>query len=244
MNCKEAEDFLDAYLDGELESSQKLELEQHLGQCSECRAALEERRQFRSFFAANAPQYKAPEELRVRIATITQQKKSTWWRLTLICAAALLAVGLVIAWTALYPNGDREKRLGAQAVSDYLRAALVDHLCDIVSPDPQVVKPWLSAKLNFSPPVVDLAGSGYQMRGGRIDIIQNRRVAALVYRDANESVTLFIWPETRRRLKGTDQVRNGVSVCTWNAGDFNFIAVSKLGETQLDEFVDRFREKM
>jgi anti-sigma factor RsiW len=242
MNCKEAEGFLDAYLDGELESSQKLELEQHLSLCSECRAALEQRRQFRSFFVANAPQYKAPEELRAKIATITRQKKPTWWRLTLICAAALFAVGLVIAWTALYP--DREKRLGDQAVSDYLRAASVDHLCDIVSPDPQVVQPWLSAKLNFSPPAVDLAGSGFQMRGGRIDIIQNRRVAALVYRGGNEVVTLFIWPETRRRFKGTDQVRNGISVCTWHAADFNFIAVSRLGETQLDDFVDRFREKM
>jgi mycothiol system anti-sigma-R factor len=242
MNCKEVDGFLDAYLDGELESSQKLELEQHLSQCSECRAALEERRKFRSFFAANAPRYKAPEELRAKISTITRQKKYSWWRLTLICAAALLVAALVITWTVFYP--DRENRLATQAVSDYLRAAFVDHLCDIVSPDPQVVKPWLSAKLNFSPPVIDLAGSGYRMSGGRIDIIQNRRVAALVYRHGKEVVTLFMWPETRRRFLGVDQIRNGVSVCTWNAADLNFIAVSTLGENQLDDFVDKFREKM
>jgi anti-sigma factor RsiW len=241
MNCKEAEGFLDAYLDGELESSQRLELDQHLSECSECRAALEERRQFRSFFAANAPRYQAPSELREKISTITRQRKSSWWRQSWIYAAALLVVGLVVAWTVFYPN--REKRLAAQAASDYLRALLVDHLCDIVSPDPQVVKPWLSGKLNFSPPVVDLPGSGYQMRGGRIDVIQNRRVAALVYRRGKEVVTLFIWPETRHRFNGTSQVSNGVSICTWNDSNLNFIAVSTLDETQLDDFVNRFREK-
>jgi anti-sigma factor RsiW len=250
MNCEETDRFLDAYLDGELELSQQLELEQHLSGCPECATALEERRQFRSFFIASAPAYKAPPELRTKVEAIMRQeperprsdeKRFAFWRQPWLYAAALLAIGLPIAWMVFY--GNRERRLAAQAVSDYTRALFVDHLCDVVSPDPQVVKPWLTAKLNFSPPVVDLSGSGYQMRGGRVDIVQNRRVATLVYKRNKDIVTLFMWPATRHRFTDSNQFINGLSICTWNDSKLNYIVVSTLGESQLDEFVRLFREK-
>ena len=248
MNCKEAERFLDAYLDGELELSQQLELEKHLSGCPECRAALQEGREFRAFFLAAAPTYKAPPELREKVLAITREEpaeakpQARWfplWRRPWVYAAALLAIAVPIAWMIFYPN--RERRLAAQAVSDYTRALFVDHLCDIVSLDPQVVKSYLTAKLNFAPPVVDLASAGYQMRGGRIDIVQNRRVATLVYRRNKDIITLFMWPATRHRFTGSNQVVNGLRICTWNDANLNFIAVSTLSDAQLDQFVDLFR---
>ena len=251
MNCEEAERFLDAYLDGELELSQQLELEQHLSGCPECQAALEQRREFRAFFAAAAPTFKAPPGLREKVLAATRQeptqekplvRRFVWWRQPWVYAAALLAIGLPIGWMVAY--GNREHRLAAQAVSDYTRALFVDHLCDIVSQDPQVVKPWLTAKLNFSPPVVDLAASGFQMRGGRIDIVQNRRVATLVYRSNKDIVTVFMWPATRHRFSGSNQVTNGLRICTWNDANLNFIAVSTLSDADLDQFVRLFRDKM
>ena len=60
MNCEEAEFFLDAYVDGELELIPLLEFEKHQSGCSECQAALQERRQFRAFFNSAAPTYRAP----------------------------------------------------------------------------------------------------------------------------------------------------------------------------------------
>lgn len=251
MSCEEAERLLDAYLDGELELSQQLELEQHLSGCPECQTALEQRREFRTFFVAAAPTYKAPPELRDKVLATTRQEPSqpraqarrfSFWRQPWLYAAALLAIGLPIAWMNFY--GNREGRFAAQAVSNYRRALFVDHLCDVISQDPQVVKPWLTAKLNFSPPVVDLAASGYQMRGGRIDVIQNRRVATLVYRHNKDVITLFMWPATRHRFTGRNQLINGLQVCTWNDADLNFIAVSTLSDAQLDDFAKLFREKM
>jgi anti-sigma factor RsiW len=248
MNCDEAERFLDAYLDGELELSQQLELEKHLSGCPECQAALEERREFRAFFNAVAPSYKAPTELRDKVLAITREKPAAatpkvrrfpWWRQRWLYAAALLAIGLPVAWMVFY--GNREPRFAAQAVSDYRRALFVDHLCDVVSPDPKVVKSYLTAKLNFSPPVVDLASAGYQMRGGRIDIVENRRVAALLYRRNKDLVNLFMWPATRHRFTGGNQVISGLRTCTWNDANLNFIAVSNLSDAELDQFVDSFR---
>jgi anti-sigma factor RsiW len=118
----------------------------------------------------------------------------------------------------------------------------VQHFCDVISPDPKVVNSYLTAKLNFSPPVVNLASAGYQMRGGRIDIVQNRRVATLVYRRDKDTVNLFMWPATRHRFTGSDQVINGLRICTWNDANLNFIAVSTLSDADLDRFTDLFRD--
>jgi anti-sigma factor RsiW len=248
MNCDEAERFLDAYLDGELELSQQLELERHLSECPECQAVLQERREFRALFNATAPSYKAPPELRGKILAITREEPATVapkvrripvWRQPWLYAAALLIIGLSIAWTVFYEN--REHRFAREAVSDYLRALFVQHFCDVISPDPKVVNSYLTAKLDFSPPVVNLASAGYQMRGGRIDIVQNRRVATLVYRRDKDVINLFMWPATRHRFTGSDQVISGLRICTWNDANLNFIAVSTLSDADLDRFIDLFR---
>jgi anti-sigma factor RsiW len=249
MNCDEAVRFLDAYLDGELGLSQQLELEKHLNGCPECQAALEERRGFRAFFNAAAPSYKAPPELRQKILAMTREesvgarpkaRRFLSWRQPWLYAAALLAIGLPIAWTIFY--GNREHRFATQAVADHFRAQFVDHLCDVVSPDPKVVNSYLATKLNFSPPVVDLASAGYQMRGGRVDVVQNRRVAALIYRRNKDIITLFMWPATRHPFTSSNQVINGLTICTWHDVNLNFIAVSTLNDAELDQFIDMYRD--
>jgi anti-sigma factor RsiW len=248
MNCDEADRFLDAYLDGELELSQQLELEKHLNGCPKCQTALQERRGFRAFFNAAAPTYKAPLELRQKILAMTREDSAEpkpkarflSWRQPWLYAAALLAIGLPIAGMIFY--GNREHRFAVHAVSDHFRALFVDHLCDVVSPDPKVVSSYLSAKLNFSPPVVDLASAGYQMRGGRIDVVQNRRVATLVYRRNKDLITLFMWPATRHPFTSSNQVINGLTICTWHDVNLNFIAVSTLSDAQLDQFIDVYRD--
>jgi mycothiol system anti-sigma-R factor len=251
MNCEEAERFLDAYLDGELDLSQQLELEQHLNSCKKCQAVLGERREFRTFFTTSAPQYKAPSELRNKVLALIRQKPaapksrvrwSALWRRPWMYAAALLAIGLPILWFVFYRNN--EQRYAAQAVSDHLRALFVEHVCDVDSADPQVIKSYLATKLDFSPPVADLASAGYEMRGGRVDVVQNRRVAALIYRRNKEIITLFTWPAKTLRFTGTNQVLSGLTTCTWNTANLNFIAVSTLNDDQLDEFTQLFREKI
>src|SRR5258708_15665710 len=125
MNCDEVEGLLDAYLDGELELSQQLELEQHLSGCTECQAVLKERREFRAFFAAAAPSFKAPPELREKILAITQEEPAPvkpqvrqfpLWRRPLLYAAVLFAIGSPSASAGFHQN--REHRFARQAVFD------------------------------------------------------------------------------------------------------------------------------
>lgn len=247
MNCEEARRFLDIYLDRELEADKRLELEQHLSECSDCQALLERQRQFIAFFQANAPYYQAPSELRERVQK-SIQTESRESRIILLVrqpwlyAAALLVLSLSLALMSVFP--DREASLVVQAVSDHSRAILLGSLCDVVSPHPEVVKLSLGPKLEFAPPVVDLPGTDFQMEGGRVDMIQDGKVAVVVYKRKEDLVTLFVWPATRELLAARDWSISGYRACTWNAIDFNFVAVSTLSDHDLDGFTDQIRERL
>ena len=247
MNCEEASRLLDAYLDGELEAGMQLKLEPHLSECLDCRALLEQQRQFVGFFKANAPYYQAPAELRARVQRRVKTERRGSKLIFLarrpwLYAAALLALSLSLAWVLFFP--DRDTSLIVQAVADHSRAILLERLYDVVSPDPALVKQSLMAKLEFVPPVVDLSGTAFEMRGGRVDVIQDRKVAALLYKRNEDLVTLFAWPAAGRLLAARDWSISGYRACTWNAANFNFVAVSTLSDHDLDEFTDQIRGRL
>ncbi|MBV8277631.1 MAG: hypothetical protein JO170_20540 [Verrucomicrobia bacterium] len=103
------------------------------------------------------------------------------------------------------------------------------------------MKTWLAAKLDFVPPVVGFPASGYSLAGARVDSIQNRPVATLVYKHGDDVVTLFCWPPRRNRLSKSNHTIDGYHVSTWSNAECNYILVSKLSDRQMDEFADSFR---
>jgi anti-sigma factor (TIGR02949 family) len=243
MSCEEADRFLDAYLDGELEPDKRAELEQHLAGCPECKQKLDRLRRLREFFTASAPRYSAPPELKGKVlARLEVTRRSNIIALVRrpwLYATALLVVSLVLAWLKFSP--DREEGIANQAVANFKRAALLERVCDVVSPDPSVVKPWFAGKLDFSPPVV-LPGLNFQMRGGRLDVINNQKVAAVTYKRDKDLLTLFMWPEGGKPIPKKDWSINGDMVCSWNSNGFNFVCVSNMSDQELDEVVDHIKD--
>ena len=198
---------LNAFVDAELDALGQREIEDRIAHDEALRAEVAALRQLRQNVRDLADYYVAPEAFRQRIASMVPASippSTRWsvgkgvlqhwfdWRPMLISFAALaLAV-----WT-LNPTGWRSRhddRLGEEVVASHVRSTLGQHLVDVRSSDHHTVKPWLSSKLDFSPPVVESLTPDLVLLGGRVDYLDGRPVAALVYQQGNHVVNSFVWP--------------------------------------------------
>jgi len=130
-----------------------------------------------------------------------------------------------------------------EVVSSHVRALMGEHLFDVRSTDQHTVKPWFLGKLDFSPPVNDLAQAGFPLTGGRLDYVAGRPVAALVYMRGQHTINLFVWPEASDAIRSSDaQAIRGFHVRHWTDGSMSYWAVSDVNDADLDQFVHALQQ--
>lgn len=252
MECQDAAPLLAARADGQaLTAAQARELDEHLDGCGPCRARLREQRAVSAALRQSVPRYPMPEDLRTRLraglpAGEAAPARSRWRDLLqgatrfdglrlggAFAAGAALALGLQL----FVATGGRGDRLADEVVSGHVRSLMAQHLADVASSDHHTVKPWFAGKLDFSPPVTDLAAQGYPLTGGRLDYLDSRAVAALVYRHGPHLINLFVWPADRPGsaplAAGTSR---GYNVLHWQRDGMNYWAVSDLNAGELKTF--------
>jgi len=130
---------------------------------------------------------------------------------------------------------------GQELVASHVRSLVGNHLMDVVSTDQHTVKPWFDGKLDFAPPVRDLADQGYPLAGGRLDYIEGRTVAAMIYHRALHPINLYVWPAVGVEPMRVETMR-GYNVVSWSKGGFAFRAVSDLNAAELQDFARRVSE--
>jgi len=213
---------MDAYLDAELDPVTSQKVEQHLRDCRKCEQAYEVETAMAHAISQAAPYYKAPIELRERIQLSLREAigapttrsaggedslpvrrpeavrrgvffEMPWNWLALAAAIAVAAIVASIFLPRLSQPGANQF-LATQLIASHVRSLMADHLTDVASSDQHTVKPWLDTKLDFAPPVVDLSSEGFPLIGGRLDYLDNRPVAALVYGRRKHFINLFVWP--------------------------------------------------
>ena len=238
MTCLDAGLLLDAYVDNELGGAQLLPLQEHLAWCVVCRPRLADRVMLRRL-VRRLPYYEAPDLLRKAIATAgTRPRLGT--QLLAWAAAATMAASLGGATAVRMLRARQAASVTASVVDgvvgSHVRALTADHLFDVRSSDEHAVKPWFLGKLDFLPPVEDLATLGFPLVGGRVDDVAGEPVAALVYQRQLHAIDLFICREATGTV--TEDVRSvrGFQLRHWSRGGMSFWAVSDLNDAELAEF--------
>ena len=126
-------------------------------------------------------------------------------------------------------------------VASHVRSTLGQHLVDVASSDHHTVKPWLSSKLDFSPPVDELQLPGSAFLGGRVDYLDGRPVAALVYRQGPHVVSSFVWPATGKDSKPEFAEARGFQTAHWSHGGMHHWVISDVNRGEFDAVVAAIR---
>jgi anti-sigma factor RsiW len=245
MTPERARHLVHAYIDGERDADSTMALEAQMKESPALRLEFERLSALQNLVRSRASRFDAPSRLGSRVfPTLPEVQPGritggvpAWWR-SVAVGASITAAALLL-WTLApvgFRGGDSAIPVG-EVVSAHARSLMADHLTDLTSAERHTVKPWLSSRLDFAPPVQDLAGEGFALVGARLDYLGGRPVAAVVYRYRQHIINVFVWPSAENQenavrpsaLKGYNTVRfddRGMSF--WAVSDLNPEDLGKL----------------
>lgn len=247
--------LVQADFDGELDAVQAASLVTHRETCPYCREAWDHLAEARKAIRKKASYHPAPEALRRRLeqqlagagmapaAALSQAaapaRLALWWR-SLVGFGLGAAVATLAALMLIQPMPSAD--IADLVIGSHIRSLQPGHLVDIASNNQHNVKPWFDGKIAFAPPVKNLADQGFPLEGGRLDYLQHREIAALVYRGGPHLINLLVWPSPENGVQAPQMLeREGYNIVHWREKDMTLWAISDLNPGELQNFVARWR---
>jgi anti-sigma factor RsiW len=250
MNCREVQELIHGFVDGELGLVWNLEMERHIHECPGCSGTHERLRAMHTVVSDNSLYFQPPagleDRLRARLRKGSSVENRAWtslasWRGIGIAAALVLCVAGTWQVAMMMSRSSTTETIGQEVVASHVRSLMATHLTDVPSSDRHTVKPWFNGKLDFSPVVADFADRGFVLDGGRLDYLDNRAVAALVYRRRQHVINLFTWPTSQPdfAIEAFDQ--QGYHAFHWTKSHVTYWAASDLNPEELRQFAEMLR---
>jgi anti-sigma factor RsiW len=254
--------MIHAYVDRELDLARQLEFEKAMERDETLRALVAELRSQRLTIQTQATYHAAPDNLRRRITALAgtattaasspaprradaPRRPSTplgstlarWldWRPLSAAVAATLVVGF---GAQIYlASQQKDDRIADEVLASHVRSTLGSHLIDVSSADHHTVKPYLSSKLDFSPPVRDADLGTNEFVGGRVDYVDGHPVAALVYRSGKHVVNDFVWPSKEANRDPKVEAERGYQIAHWTRDGMTHWTISDVSRGEFDGLV-------
>jgi len=239
MRCDETTRLIDAYIDGELSASDASAVGGHVDACVHCLRRIQAREVLGELIRA-LPYVAAPEHLRTTIVDRRRPIRSLthWASAAMVVVAAAGGAGGRAWWQTHIAS-----MVAEQVMTRHVHALATQHLVDVRSSDQHTVKPWFQGKLDFAPPITDLADAGFPLIGGRIDTIAGRPVAAVVYERRLHVITAFVSAADEDVPAEYERTVRGFHEKHWVQQGICFWIVSDLNAQELTDFVELLRAR-
>jgi anti-sigma factor RsiW len=241
--CVDQELLLGGLVDDELDAANVAMVEAHVARCEGCREELERLQAVRALLHSEGVRHPSPRALTERIAampeltpSVANDNRLMRWLGPGIVGALAASLAMV---TLLPPGADTV--VDQEIVSSHVRSLQPGHLTDVETTNQHIVKPWFNGRIDFSPPVPELADQGFPLAGGRLDSINGRTVAAIVYHRRLHTVNLFVWPAKDAAERSF--VKDGFAVTEWSRNGLRYAAVSDIAPSELQQFHKLFEQR-
>jgi anti-sigma factor RsiW len=244
VRCTEAQNLIESYVDGELDLGRNVEIEEHLGDCRTCAPLHQDALELRWRIREEVPYFRASPDLKQWVRAIAGEKReepsrsrAPVWAWAGAVAAVVLLTLVTAGLVRRAAESSREQMITQEIVADHVRSLMANHLTDVASTDQHTVKPWFNGKLDFAPPVDDFGAQGFPLVGGRLDYLDGRPVAALVYQLGKHPINLFVWTAPEKYVeKATRQAVQGYNIFFWARDGMNYCAISDLAADEMQTF--------
>lgn len=243
MNCDEVLSLLDPLVDRELPINEEAAVKMHIDRCLSCQRELQQLNELRKRLQ-QVPRYTVPASLegdvveRLANASGTSTAAPFWnrWIKPVVTHVAAALAGGVIFYGAVMPRNE-PMTPAREIVAAHVRSLMDENITQVTTGNPHTVGPWFAGKIDYAPAVHDLKARGFPLVGGRIDYLQDRNVAALVYLRREHRINLFVMPSRGKPMADTVQLsRNGYNIVGWRHKSFTYWAVSDLTLEELIAF--------
>jgi anti-sigma factor RsiW len=247
MACESWREKLDAYVDGELPSSDAARLANHLRECAACSAAVLELVQGKWAVRVAGKRYQPSAQLREKVRQSLGQRErrqNRVWKLVALPATLVLVLSLA---AALYLQQEKTQRQRVYSELTDLHVATLASATpvDVVSTDRHTVKPWFAGKIPFTFNLPELQGSGFTLVGGRVTYLEQMPGAHLIYRVRQHQVSVFIFQERGEQtaISSSSPVsRLSFTMESWTKNGLRYFVVGDVGAQDIERLSKLLRD--
>jgi anti-sigma factor RsiW len=250
--CQEISHLLHGFIDGELDLVTSLSVEQHLGECPVCAQICRNQQALQAALRSAPRAFSPPPGLRRRIRSAIRRSHGPLtvryrlrWRQAVLAASLVFVLVLAWALSQLVSLVGSSDRIAQELTANHVRSLMLpDHQTDVLSTDQHTVKPWFNGKVDFSPQVLNPEPNEYPLMGGRLEWLNNRPVAAVVYHHRKHLINLYTWPASSGADEPVTRLqRQGFNLAHWTQAGMTYWVISDVNAEDLQKFVRMLQQR-